>query len=387
MKKITLLCDYDVLKRPRPYRLLQMLQEIGGFHLSVIAKECSPLQGIKTFSFPPLPTAKERTREQNDALKQWCQKGAFEKLIFTPNRLKIREFLCELPFQDLLIIEDITLLPFALESKKHARCGKVLIDLREYYPLEYENDKEWLEGFGLFFRHLCEVYLPEVDYALCVSEGLLRRYKAEFGVQGEVFLSLPEFVPARNLALSKRAQDKEISLLYHGFVSADRSSENLLELAKKLPARYKLYLMALSNQPQFLHSLQERAKGIKNLVFLPPVPMGEIVNFSARFCIGLIPFFPTTFNLMHCMPNKLFEYLQARLCILTTPLESVGAFVKENQCGIVAEDFSVDSLINTLQLLSCADIASIKAHNESLAQKYSTQANIPRLKAILQRIL
>ncbi|MGI0406650.1 capsular biosynthesis protein [Helicobacter himalayensis] len=387
MKKITILCDCDVLKRPRPYRLLRMLQEIGGFNLSVIAKECSSIQGVKSFSFPPLPTAKERTKEQDDTLRQWCQKGAFEKLIFTSNRLKIREFLRELPFQDLLIVEDITLLPFALESKKHARCGKVLIDLREYYPLEYENSKEWLEGFGLFFKHLCEVYLPEVDYALCVSEGLLRRYKAEFGIQGEVFLSLPKFVPARNLALSARAQSKEISLLYHGFVSADRSSENLLELAKKLPAHYKLYLMVLSNQPQFLYFLQERAKGIENLVFLPPVSMGEIVNFSARFCIGLIPFFPTTFNLMYCMPNKLFEYLQARLCVLTTPLESVGAFVKKNQCGIVAEDFSVDSLVKVLQHLSVEDIASIKAHNESLAQKYSTQANIPRLKAILQRIL
>lgn len=380
MKNITLLCDHDVLKRPRPFRILEMLKQIGGFELSVIARECSQIQDIATFSFPPLPTQKQRSQEESKKLFELCKNREFDKLIFTPNRLKIPEILHSLPPQDLLIVEDITLLPFAFQEKQR-RGGKILIDLREYYPLEYENSQEWLEGFGKFFTYLCEEYLSEVDYALCVSEGILARYQKEFGIEGEVFLSLPPYFEAD----CPRIQS-HISIIYHGFVSPDRSSANLLEFAKSLPYSYKLYLLALSNQPNFLESLQEKAHTIKNLIFLPPVAMNEIIPSTRGFDIGLIPFMPTTFNLKYCMPNKLFEYIQAGLCVLSTPLPEIKHFLDSNKCGVVARDFSISCLLETLLALSKDEILEYKNRSLAIRKTYSLNENLTRLEKILYKL-
>lgn len=375
---ITILCDFDASKRPRPARLIAMLKEIHT--LSVIAKECTPIAGVNCFSFPALPTAKDRTQKQNQLIASHCQNGAFEQLIFTPNRLLIRDHLASLPPQQLLIVEDITLLPFALEYRAHYKEAKVLIDLREYYPLEYENSKEWLESFGLFFQHLCAVYLPQVDGAICVSEGIARKYYENFGVRSKVFLSLPPF-----FALEPTPLHTHIKILYHGFVSPDRSSENLISLARKLPSEYALYAMVLSNQPDFLRSLRESAPS--NLVFLPPVRLESIVPFSNAFDIGLVPFFPTTFNLMHCLPNKLFEYLQARLCILSTPLSEIKRFVSTQRCGVCAGDFSVDSLLDSLLLLSREEILAHKHRAHELAHTFSMERNTAEIRHIVTQII
>ncbi|WP_394951520.1 capsular biosynthesis protein [uncultured Helicobacter sp.] len=375
---ITILCDFDASKRPRPARLIAMLKEIHT--LSVIAKECTPITGVRSFSFPALHTAKDRTPAQEQIIKAHCQNGAFENLIFTPNRLCIREHLSSLPPQQLLIVEDITLLPFALEYRARYKETKVLIDLREYYPLEYEDNKEWLASFGLFFQHLCEVYLPQVDGALCVSEGISRKYYERFGVQSLVFLSLPPFFDLTPTPLSS-----PIKILYHGFVSPDRSSTNLIEFAQKLPSDYTLYAMVLSNQPEFFRSLRENAPS--NLVFLPPVSLEEIVPFSNAFDIGLIPFFPTTFNLAHCLPNKFFEYLQARLCILSTPLSEIGQFVSQQHCGVCAREFSVDSLLRALTSLSREDILAHKHRAHELAHTFSMECNITKIRHIVMELL
>ncbi|WP_394977021.1 capsular biosynthesis protein [uncultured Helicobacter sp.] len=375
---ITILCDFDVSKRPRPARLIEMIKHT--YRLSVIAKECTPIDGVHTFSFPAMPTAKDRTPQQNQALIEYCQNGAFEKLIFTPNRLCIREYLAALPPQQLLIVEDITLLPFALEYRLTHPQAKILIDLREYYPLEYENSKEWLESFGLFFYHLCAVYLPQVDRALCVSEGIARAYYENFGIQSSLFLSLPPLYD-----FSPTPLGTPIEILYHGFVSPDRSSQNLIELAHKLPSEYVLYAMVLSNQPKFLESLCTKAPS--NLIFLPPVSLEQIVPFSHRFDIGLIPFFPTTFNLMHCLPNKFFEYIQARLCVVSTPLSEIKQFIAKEPCGVCSKDYSIDSLVETLLALRRDEIAAYKAKAHTLAYTYNMQHNKDKILYIIADML
>ena len=56
------------------------------------------------------------------------------------------------------------------------------------------------------------------------------------------------------------------------------------------------------------------------------------------------------------MPNKLFEYIQAGLCVLSTPLPEIKHFLDSNKCGVVARDFSISCLLETLLALSKDEI-------------------------------
>ncbi|PAF44820.1 capsular biosynthesis protein [Helicobacter sp. 11S02596-1] len=389
-KKVAILCDCDASKRPRPFRMIEMLKEI--YEVFCISKSSnrdlpsgfSNTDGVKYFYFPPDKTSKERTQEENEAILHHCLNRDFDKLIETPNREVITEILSALPPLDLIIIEDITLLPFATRFA-HASCKirpKLLIDLREFYPLEYENDALWMETFGAFFEYLCQTYLPAVDGAMSVNTAIAQKYKEVFGIPCEVLHSLPPFYD-----LLPSEIDDTIGIIYHGFLSPDRDSKNLLEIATRLDERFCLYVMGMSNQAGFFESLKSQALGLKNLKFLPPVPMGDIIPFCNRFDIGIITLPNNSFNNTFALPNKFFEYIQSRLCVVAYPSPEIKAIIESSGVGKTADKFSPESIAGVLNALDQASIRAYKLASHNVAFAMSIASNKPKIIAIIESLL
>lgn len=374
-----MLADFDTTKRPRPHRMIAALKDIA--QLFVIAREASDEDGARCFSFPaPESNAQTRTKEQNERIKALCDRGEFAPLIYTKERAQIPALLDSLPKLDLIIVEDIALLPFACDYKEKHTC-KILVDLREFYPLEYE-DKQWLEGLGRFFSHLCSYYLPQADACLCVSAPIAARYERDFGVKSILYYSLP---PYYNLTPS--AISTPIKLIYHGLISQERGSTNLLELAKELGAGYELYCQVLSNNSDFFAQFIAQAAPIPNCHILPPVSLEEIVPSCNGFDIGIISLQDTSFNNKNAMPNKLFEYIQSRLCVVATPLDSLREFFTNYATGCIAKDFSTKALADTITSLTPKHIATFKANSHSYAQELSLESNATKARHIVRDLL
>ena len=55
--------------------------------------------------------------------------------------------------------------------------------------------------------------------------------------------------------------------------------------------------------------------------------MHEIVDTIAEYDIGLFILSPINFNYYHALPNKLFEFIQARLAIAVSPSPEMARIV------------------------------------------------------------
>ncbi|PAF54538.1 hypothetical protein BKH42_01115 [Helicobacter sp. 13S00482-2] len=379
-KKIAILADFDILKRPRPFRLAMMLKE--KYDVFAIARECSVIKGIKCFDFPAPKSSKDRSKEENQKITDHCKNKEFDKLIYTPNREVILDIFKSLPVLDMIVVEDITLLPFAIRYREFFSHTKILIDLREYYPLEYENDPLWMETFGLFFEHLCKKYLSLVDMAIVVSEEIGKKYKSVFGVESKVFYSFPPFV-----WLEPSKLKNTIKIIYHGFLSPDRCSQNLLEIAKNLDSRFCLYVMGLSNHKDYLENIKDKASDIDNLKFLPPVEMRDIVTFCNQFDIGILSLQPNTFNNANAMPNKFFEYIQSRLCVVSTPLLEIKKFIHRYEIGKTSIGFDPKDIANTINEMDKKSIYIYKENSSKVAYDLSMQTNISKIITIIEDLL
>lgn len=375
MKNIALLCDQNPSLKPRPNRMIQMLKK--HHHLFVFGSECPSIEGVQTFAFPALKRAKDRTQKEQERLENSLKNGDFSQIIFTPNRLILQDQLFLLQNLDLLIIEDLVLLPIASLYKEKNPQTKIMIDLREFYPLEYENDPAWLETFGKLFNFLCESYLPSVDIALTVSEGLQQRYQEAYGLSCELFLSLPPFFDLTP------SENQRIELIYHGFISHDRESENLLEIATSLDSHLHLNIIALSNQPQFLESFTTQAQKIPSISLLPPVALQEIIPLTNRFDLGLITLKPNGFNNTYAMPNKLFEYIQARLGIISTPLPCIKPMLEKYRLGLCSKDFETSSLIALLNSLDKQKVKTLKKEAHQASQSLNLSNNQAKILSII----
>lgn len=379
MSNIAILCDSNPFNKPRPARLIEMLR--GYYELFVYGRECESKEGIKTFSFPSAKSSSQRSPEENEAIFQACLKKDFDTLLYTKERKILKKQLLSTPSLSLLIVEDITLLPFALSYREKNPKSKVMIDLREFYPLEYENDAQWLKSFGAFFEYLCSTFLPKVDFAITVSEGIAKKYKEVYGIDCTLFLSLPPYFP---LTPSK---NEKIRLIYHGLISADRESENLLEIAKNLREGIEMNLMILSNHSLFLQEFKKEAQKIPNLTLLSPVTLEEIIPFTSRFDVGLITLKPNGFNNTHALPNKFFEYIQARLALLTTPLPSLKPMIEKYSLGKCSKDFCTHSMVESINSLSLKEVRDYKQNASYASKELNLSSNQAKILEIIQDLL
>lgn len=280
---------------------------------------------------------------------------------------------------DLIYISDLYLLPYVVRYKKNA---KIIFDAREYYPRQ--NDESF------FFRILdsadrtrvCRKYLPLVDKMITVSYGIAEKYKEEFGVNAEVVMSAPYYQ-------SKEPQNRntqEIRILYHGMANRNRRIENMIHIFKTLTIKAELHLYMVGDQG-YISELREHAKNDSNIFFHEPVPPEKIVDTINQYDIGFCFYEPTTFNVIHCLPNKFFEYIQARLVVAIGPSPEMAEIVQRYDCGLIGKTFDLADMTKMLNHVTRDDINRIKDNSDKAAHDLCFENELIKLQKAVDALI
>ena len=94
-----------------------------------------------------------------------------------------------------------------------------------------------------------------------------------------------------------------------------------------------------------------------------------------QYDIGIYLLEPNSFNNKMALPNKLFEFAQARLMIAIGPSPEMSKLVQKYHCGIVAEDFKPQTLAEKLNRLSVQDIQMYKDNTSNMAKQENFESN------------
>jgi len=278
--------------------------------------------------------------------------------------------------QDLVICHDLELLPYILKDKKNFQ---LIFDAREFYPKHFENKLIWRILQSPFQIYLCNRYLKYIDYGITVSNGLKKAYKDKFSINMDVFYSLPSYI---KLPVNKVKE--KIRIVHHGSATEGRKIEQMIYAMDSVNKNVTLDLMLVGNQ-RYINKLKLLAEKRANVRIINPVPFEQIITTLNAYDIGLVFFPPSTFNLNHCMPNKLFEYIQARLAIIVSPLVDLKDFIEEYNVGVVSPNFEYDSLAKVINSLSKLDILQYKFNCEKFSQKLSQESNNYKIDIIINK--
>ena len=279
---------------------------------------------------------------------------------------------------DLILVNDLPLLPVGIRI---ARGRPVVFDAHEYYPRQHDEQLFFRLLLRPYLNALCRKALCRTSAMLTVSPGLARGYLRQFGVVPTVVRNTPNLQ-----SLTPTRVDERVRLVYHGVAQRRRSIGLLVDAARRLDKRFELHLVLKTNQAT-VRELKERAKGSENVVFHAPVPNEELCRWINQFDLGLSFFPPVTFNLEHCLPNKFFECIQARLGVVVGPSPDLAAIVQEERCGVVTRDFSVESLVETLQQLTVQDVERLKRRSHEIADRYCWKVDSEVLAEVVRRAL
>jgi hypothetical protein len=281
---------------------------------------------------------------------------------------------------DLVIANDIGALPLA---ERLSQERPVLMDAHEYSPLEFEDKWLWRLLFGRLHHDLCRKYLPKAAAMVTVCQGIADKYAQHYGVTPEVIQNAPVHQELR----PSRPEPGRIRLVHHGAAIRSRHLEKMIDVMKHLDDRFTLDFLLVGNDEAYFDELRTRAASDPRIRFLEPVPMPEICRALNRYDVGIFLLPPVNFNYRHALPNKFFEFIQARLAVAIGPSPEMARLVEAYGFGLVADSFNPKDLAALLGKISESDLIRYKLAADVAARSLNYEKSGGRLLALVEHLL
>ncbi|GCE31106.1 hypothetical protein KDA_65900 [Dictyobacter alpinus] len=164
--------------------------------------------------------------------------------------------------------------------------------------------------------------------------------------------------------------------LYQGNLQPDRGLDRLVRAAAYLEPENIIVMLGqnIGTTRAELEQLIMLQKVQAHVKILAPVPYAELATWTASADIGLtiIPL-DYTRNMKLCLPNKLFEYIQAGLPVLSSPLEAIRDILVSYNVGKVVRSMNpaevgmaINSMLKDPDELACMRANALRAAKQDL---------------------
>ena len=261
----------------------------------------------------------------------------------------------------------------------------VWADMHEWSPEERTHILSWRLLVAPLMVHLCTKYLPVSAAVTTVCHSIADLYDTHFGLSTRVMRNSG---PHRALTPSPLVGET-IRLVHSGVAVQGRQIEIMIDVVMGLDSRYTLdfYLMASGDGGRYLEALKQRARGCDRITFHAAVPPLELPDTLNSYDVGVFWIPPTHTNARFALPNKFFDFVQARLAIAVGPSVEMARLVDQFELGAVSSGFAVAECSESIRALSQADIMRAKNASDAAAAELSFDTDAEVARGILRELL
>ncbi|MDU0347796.1 hypothetical protein, partial [Actinomyces sp. MRS3W] len=271
---------------------------------------------------------------------------------------------------DVVLADDAETVPLALWLRPP---GGVHADLHEYAPRQKEGVPRWRIFVAPYVRWLCRTYVTRADSVTTVAQGLADAYAREYGIRADVVTNATPYREAEPTDVGR-----PLRLVHSGAALPDRHLEIMVDAVGRAQRDVTLDLYLTRNDPSVIAALQTQAATLPanragRVRVMNPVPYADLIDTLARYDVGVFSIPPVSFNYKHTLPNKLFDFIQARLAVVVSPSPEMARVVEQYHLGAVTADFTAASLAATLDALTDEQVAAGKAASHAAAHALSAE--------------
>ena len=269
---------------------------------------------------------------------------------------------------DVWVANDWNTLPIALRLARE-NGGAILYDTHEFAVDEYDQKLLW--------RLLRKPLVQEIEKEALKSDETVVVSTVSDGIASAlaVLYDLPSKpMVVRNtpkrVDVTARPVERPIKILYHGVVAPGRGLEVSIEAMRLLGDGYHLSIRGPAD-PSYAEELNRqvtRAGLADRVALIPPVPMTDLVAQATVFDIGLFSLPGHSRHNQFALPNKLFEYIGAGLCVCVSALPEMKAIVEHYNVGKVFEDETAQGIATTIGKLTPEEIYQYKRKSLAAAE-------------------
>jgi glycosyltransferase involved in cell wall biosynthesis len=255
----------------------------------------------------------------------------------------------------------------AMAVAHHIAAGApVMADLHEWAPEERAHVRSWRLLVKPFMTHQCGKFLSKMSAVTVVNDAIGTMYAEHFGVSSRTVRNTG---PYRELSPTDVA-DGRIRLAHSGGAVPGRNIETLIEAVHLLDERFTLdlYLVPARDGGKYLDTLRALIGDDARITLHPPVRPAELAATLNAYDVGIFSLPPLTPNHRLMLPNKIFDYVQARLGIVFNSASETDRLILEHEVGAIARDASVQALHDVLAPLTEQQVRGYKQNADTAAK-------------------
>jgi hypothetical protein len=204
-----------------------------------------------------------------------------------------------------------------------------------------------------------------------VGEGIAREYAKNFGFTPKVVTNAAPYAE-----LSPGPTADPIRLVHSGAARGDRHLDLMVDAVELAERPLTLDFFLTPNDPAYLERLTARVADLPGVTVHPPVPYAELSKTLNAFDVGVYILPPVNFNNAWALPNKFFDFIQARLGVVLGPSPEMADLVRRHHLGTVSEDFTASSFARALDALTAEAVDGYKAASHAVARELSADAQV-----------
>lgn len=284
---------------------------------------------------------------------------------------------------DIVVANEARALPLAFEI---GGLPKIWCDLHEWAPEERTHVLSWRVLVSPFMRWVCAEYLPRVDASTTINDSIAAMYAREF----DVTPSIVRNAIAYRGDLSPSASDPAVVRLVHsGGAVPGRNIEAIIEAVELLGDGYTLdlYLIPSREGDSYWRNLRQQIGKSSRTALHAAVAPEALPDTLNPYDLGVFILPPLTPNHRHMLPNKFFDFVQARLGLVFGPSVETDRLIAEFELGIVTEGYTAESIADAIRRLRPEDIATFKRCADTAASSLSSATDLDTEARILRKFL
>ena len=249
---------------------------------------------------------------------------------------------------NLLLSNDLdTALPIFFISKM--KGIKMIYDSHEYFTETPELvnrprvQRVWkrIEGF----------VVPRLKEMITVCDSIAELFEQQYGVKCHVVRNIPPraALPPKGDKMSLNLpEDKHLLVLQGSGINIQRGAEELVEAMLYLDDCFLMVigggdvLSALKSMVSEWH-LENRVR------FLPRMPYQQMMAYTQLAELGFVLDKDTNLNYRFCLPNKLFDFIQAGVPVVASHLVEIEKIITKYNIGLFIPDHDPKSIAATIK--------------------------------------
>ncbi|MFJ2502422.1 glycosyltransferase [Microbacterium sp. NPDC087592] len=280
---------------------------------------------------------------------------------------------------DVIIANDVQAVPLALALRP---SDGVLADLHEYWPRLHEENSAWMRWISPYYRWMCRKYVRRADAVTTVSPGLAKEYEREFGFAPEVVTNATPFADLQPSAIGA-----PLRLVHSGAGLRNRDLGLMVDAVNRSTADVTLDLYLTPNHPDYLEELRRQAEESGRARLRDAVPYDELITTLNDYDMGVFVLPPVNFSYAHALPNKFFDFVQARLGVIVGPSPELGPTVDQYGLGKVTTDWGAEALAAAIDSLTPEEVREFKANAARAAHELSAEEAVGPWLRTVQRLV